>query len=137
VDPSGFFPSVAIPGVSFQSRLDGLTHPASFATAPKSPPPLFSRPSSFFLSALSGPPLGVLGVGHPASHAASASELCTPPSFSRFGSFEFFVVFSALGVGHPPKPLSDVRRADARRAQIGTPDGISHLFQVKAYSSEP
>jgi len=28
-------------------------------------PPEFSRPSSFFLSADSGPPVGVLGVGHP------------------------------------------------------------------------
>jgi len=30
-----------------------------------------------------------------------------------------------------------VRRADARSAQIGGPDGISHRFQVSAYSGEP
>jgi hypothetical protein len=30
-----------------------------------------------------------------------------------------------------------VRRADARSAQIGGPDGISQCFQVKTYSSEP
>jgi len=41
------------------------------------------------------------------------------------------------GVGHPPKSLSDVRRTDARSAQIGTPDGISHDFQVSAYSGAP
>jgi hypothetical protein len=30
-----------------------------------------------------------------------------------------------------------VRRPDARSAQIGGPDGISHSFQVSAYSGEP
>jgi hypothetical protein len=30
-----------------------------------------------------------------------------------------------------------VRRADARSAQIGGPDSISHRFQVSAYSGEP
>jgi hypothetical protein len=43
----------------------------------------------------------------------------------------------AAGVGHPIKPLSDVRRADARSAQIGGPAGISQCFQVSAYSGEP
>jgi hypothetical protein len=43
----------------------------------------------------------------------------------------------ASGVGHPDQPLPDVRRADARSAQIGGPDGISHCFQVSAYSGEP
>jgi hypothetical protein len=33
--------------------------------------------------------------------------------------------------------LPDVRRADARSAQIGGPDGISQLFQVNSYSGEP
>jgi hypothetical protein len=33
--------------------------------------------------------------------------------------------------------LSDVRRPDARSAQIGGPDGISHSFQVSSYSMEP
>jgi len=40
-------------------------------------------------------------------------------------------------VAHPVEPLADVRRADARSAQIGGPDSISQCFQVKAYSSEP
>jgi hypothetical protein len=30
-----------------------------------------------------------------------------------------------------------MRRADPRSAQIGGPDGISQVFQVKAYSAEP
>ena len=30
-----------------------------------------------------------------------------------------------------------MRRPDARSAQIGGPDGISHAFQVKAYRGEP
>jgi hypothetical protein len=38
---------------------------------------------------------------------------------------------------HPVEPLPDVRRADARSAQIGGPDGISQAFQVKPYSGEP
>lgn len=43
------------------------------------------------------------------------------------------------GVGHgaPVKTLSEMRRADPRSAQIGGPDGISQVFQVKAYSGEP
>ena len=42
-----------------------------------------------------------------------------------------------LGVGHEVKPLSDVRRPDARSAQIGGPTGIPQLFQVSTYSGEP
>jgi hypothetical protein len=33
--------------------------------------------------------------------------------------------------------LPDVRRPDARSAQIGGPDGISQSFHVSAYSGEP
>ena len=33
--------------------------------------------------------------------------------------------------------MADVRRADARSAQIGGPDGIFQCFQVSANSSEP
>jgi hypothetical protein len=42
-----------------------------------------------------------------------------------------------FGVGHPEQPLPDVRRADARSAQIGGPDGISRSLQVSSYSGEP
>jgi hypothetical protein len=33
--------------------------------------------------------------------------------------------------------LPDVRRTDARSAQIGCPDFIAHSFQVRSYSNEP
>ncbi|WP_175429668.1 hypothetical protein [Azospirillum argentinense] len=42
-----------------------------------------------------------------------------------------------VGVGHPPQALPDVRGADARRAQIGGPDGMSQCFQVSTNSGEP
>jgi hypothetical protein len=41
------------------------------------------------------------------------------------------------GVGHPEQSLSDMRRRDARSAQIGARDGIAHSFQVSKYSGEP
>src|ERR1019366_5211905 len=37
----------------------------------------------------------------------------------------------------PKDPLSSMRRGDARSAQIGSPNGISHCFQVSTYSGEP
>jgi hypothetical protein len=33
--------------------------------------------------------------------------------------------------------LADVRRADARSAQISSPDGVARCFQVSAYNVEP
>jgi len=42
-----------------------------------------------------------------------------------------------FGVGYPEQPLPDVRRADARSAQIGGPNPIAHRFQVSTYSGEP
>jgi len=86
-----------------------------------------------------GPPAAsvVRGVGQVAIHAASANAVWTPPSFNRCGFLLFFVVLLAVGVGHPIQPLSDVRRADARSAQIGSRCGISHVFQVSEHSGEP
>jgi hypothetical protein len=43
----------------------------------------------------------------------------------------------AEGLRHPEQALPSVGRADARSAQIGTPAGISKVFQVKANSGEP
>lgn len=40
-------------------------------------------------------------------------------------------------MGHPIKPLSDVRRTDPRSAQIGGPNFIAQTFQVSPYSGEP
>src|SRR5690349_3117369 len=38
---------------------------------------------------------------------------------------------------NPPEPLADMRRADARSAQICGPDFISQCFQVRSNSGEP
>ena len=47
----------------------------------------------------------------------------------------------AIGVPHPDgteeDPLSDVRRPDARSAQIRSPDGVALSFQVSANNVEP
>lgn len=43
----------------------------------------------------------------------------------------------ACGVGHPVQPLSDVRRADARSAQISRPEGVCLCFQVSVNKVEP
>jgi len=46
-------------------------------------------------------------------------------------------VSNAAGVGHEPKPLSDVRSADARSADIDRPDGVTFDFQVSVNKVEP
>lgn len=42
-----------------------------------------------------------------------------------------------VGVGHPVQSLSDVRRTDARRAEIDRPEGVARSFQVSVYKVEP
>jgi hypothetical protein len=44
-----------------------------------------------------------------------------------------------VGVGQPdpPEPLSDMRGAEARSANIDSPDGVIRCFQVSAYKVEP
>jgi hypothetical protein len=83
-----------------------------------------------------------LGDGQPASCAAAFRSspcpdtlpvLTNASSDARLYCRTSFVV----QVGHPEKALPDVRGADARSAQIGAPDGIAQLFQVRAYSGEP
>jgi hypothetical protein len=79
-----------------------------------------------------------IGVGQPARFACrgnwskrsdpSALGLMSPPV-----SFQSRVV----GVTHPPQSLSDVRGADARSAQIGSPCGVARSFQVSLYKVEP
>ena len=41
------------------------------------------------------------------------------------------------GVGHEVKPLTPVRSADARRAEIERPDGVIRRFHVSVYKVEP
>ena len=43
----------------------------------------------------------------------------------------------APGVGHDPLSLSDMRRADARSADIKSPDGVARCFQVSVNKVEP
>lgn len=43
----------------------------------------------------------------------------------------------AVGVGHPVNSVSRVRRTEARSAHTGSPDSISKLLHVSAYSGEP
>src|SRR5690606_23240450 len=86
--------------------------------------------------------LPAVGVGQPASCAAHPATVgsCKPrPSFVATSSLANGPrrVSAAAGVGHPVQTLPDVRRADARRAQIGGPHGISQCFQVRTYSGEP
>jgi hypothetical protein len=50
---------------------------------------------------------------------------------------QFRVPSDALAVGHPVDSLTDVRRTDARSAQIGRPNGVTRSFQVREYSVEP
>jgi len=40
-------------------------------------------------------------------------------------------------VGHEESPLPDVRRTDARSAQIDRPEGIARRFHVSLYKVEP
>jgi hypothetical protein len=49
----------------------------------------------------------------------------------------FFPPSELLGLGHEVQSLSDVRRAEARRAQIGRADGVLRSFQVSLNSVEP
>lgn len=61
----------------------------------------------------------------------------TARAISRRTSAKSYIPSRDIGVGHPIKPSPLVRRARARSAQIGGPDGISQSFQVSTYSGEP
>jgi hypothetical protein len=98
----------------------------------------------FIVSSLAWPSLQsrAAGVAQPANCAASFIVSCffVPLGLTRDSGSE--LVRPPLpecwsGVGHPVQALPDVRRADARSAQIGGPDGISQCFQVSTYSGEP
>lgn len=73
------------------------------------------------------------GVAQPASLAASSSVVpgLPTPADPRWSEL------SGVGHGDKPKPLSDVRRADARSAEIDSPDGVVRCFQVSVNKIEP
>ena len=66
--------------------------------------------------------------------ALSSSQDCknSPPRCCRS-----LLVPVRFGVGHEVQSLSDVRRAEARRANIDTPNGVCRCFQVSRNSAEP
>jgi hypothetical protein len=43
----------------------------------------------------------------------------------------------AVGVGQPVKSVTNVRRADARRRESDSPDGVTQGFQVSVYKVDP
>ena len=86
------------------------------------------------------------GAGQPAKLAACPNVMPKPLlpffccNFSRRASILSWSESSnslADGVGHEPESLSDVRRADARSAEINRPDGVALVFQVSANKVEP
>jgi hypothetical protein len=92
----------------------------------------------------SGVPLAcwLNGVPQPASWAVTGSiEKGRALSALEVVGNPLFFESSTFGVGQPdcsePESLADVRRTDARSAQIAGPDGISQFFQVRSYSGEP
>jgi len=111
----------------------GVAHPTS--------PPISGSPLRF-PPRLVCPPSIVFGGGHVASCAtrgSMSSRLRAVPSGFTPVSLIPGVSFQsrAEAGGHPVQPLPPVGRADARSAQIGSPAGISQVFQVKANSGEP
>lgn len=98
---------------------------------------------SFRASACAGVPPGSAAVAQPSAwRAASVSvvpALCVGESY--FGEAPpddaASVVVVVVGQGAEVKSLADVRRADARSAQICNPDGVTRVFQVSAYKVEP
>jgi hypothetical protein len=91
-------------------------------------------------------PSVAFGVGHAAiAWAVCAKLLHLLSRARRFSAYSCgFCILEQLsscvvGVGQPNKPeaLSDVRRADARSAQISSPEGVARCFHVSVYKVEP
>lgn len=81
-----------------------------------------------------------VGVGHPDRQAtAPKSGPCVriasriPPSIDRTPLSARLLV----GVGHEVQTLPDVRRPEARSAQIDRPDGVALCFQISVNKVEP
>jgi hypothetical protein len=139
-------PVVAMPGLSFQSLVVVVVaQPAHRAASVSVVPGLCVAVFGYDAPLLAESLLVV--VGQPAIEATWFRDTDTfrpsgvrpvelapsevrPPSPSPF-----------TGVGQPDsnevEALTDVRRTDARSAQISSPEGIARAFQVSAYSVEP
>ncbi|MCW3733709.1 hypothetical protein, partial [Burkholderia cenocepacia] len=75
----------------------------------------------------------------PASHAVGVGQ---PASFAMFGNSVLSMPADpraslASGVGHPVRPVADVRGADARRRERDTPIGVVQRFHVSLYKVDP
>lgn len=109
------------------SLSDGVRHPTSRNSSPfpvSAWPPDRPRPVNSLAETV-GP-----------RAATTCWERAIPVSHGRGGLLPL-EWSRAVGDTPPPKPLPHVWRADARSAQIGTPDSISHSLQVRTYSGEP
>jgi hypothetical protein len=109
--------SSAVPPGSF---VVGVPHPAIIHAASVNVTPAFDFQWGFFAVALRLPFASLkFGDGQP------TSVLCAP------------VELGLWRLCDPVEPLADMRRADARSAQIGGPESIGQCFHVSAYSGEP
>jgi hypothetical protein len=119
------FPAALLPFCAGVPAI-GVGQPAIAASAGNAPPAWFGPPFD---------PSVARGVFHVVSHATRPSRAFSGTFRHSDPSFQSRVV----GVGHPNKPeaLSDVRRADARSAQISRPAGVARSFQVSLYKVEP
>jgi hypothetical protein len=100
------------------------------SVCPRVPRAIAPSPPDEFPSCLSG-------VGQPDNTATSFSGRAFVPHRSSVEPFQS----RAAGVGQadttPVETLPDVRGADARSAQIRSPEGVARCFQVSAYKVEP
>ena len=140
---TGKVASILLPSVA-----QGVGHVASAAVHRSFPQPFRSASRSAPSSERTDfAPSFAPGVGHVANRAAS-SMVCAVACLWLLIHFSAAVVVLAAeaascltGVGLPlgdeEEPLSDVRRPDARSAQIGGPDGVALSFQVSANNVEP
>jgi hypothetical protein len=75
------------------------------------------------------------GVSHDANCATVASEGEPVPGRSKIAKSGPAAL--AFGLGHPIKPVSDVRRTDARSRERDRPDGVTQSFQVILNKVDP
>jgi hypothetical protein len=108
--------------------LSGVFHPASATICPSGLPVSHGRAS--FTPRLASV---TVGVGQPAICAAVCKAI--PPC--RLVELPGPFVSVDLGVGHPIKSVSDVRRTDARRRERDRPEGVTHGFHVSVYKVDP
>ena len=130
-DPSARVIDIADSGLPVASLTTGVFHPASMVKSFRLEP---CRVSPIARNACPPPdPSLACGVGQPAIHTCR-------PSSALIGTFRHSAqsLWSrVMGVGHPVKSVSDVRRTDARRRERDRPEGVTQGFQVSVYKVDP